>query len=311
MKGKLLFLSLTIFSIYSRAQGFSVTYSFTAVSNGTSSTGVVDPTPVPNVNGIICGSFVAVGTATAPNAGSRFSFTGWPLGATDGVDTYSTFTGALTPTVYYEVKISPVQGYTYNLNSISFAMRRSGTGVRNYAVRSSLDLYGVNLSASTGTNSKLSVVSPDIFFWNSDAASNSSDQKGSVITLGSAFSNLTDTVRFRFYAWNAEAPGGTFSIDDLVITGSISQPTYVTVPLVENQKALIIFPNPTAGSIVVNSLLKKTKIDVVDANGRIVLESSINDGETINLNTLKAGIYFVIIYSDEAIVRKKLILNDN
>ena len=211
-KLSLLILSfLFVLSLSGFGQSFSATYPFTSV---TTLSGLTDPTTVPTATGATFGSFTAVGqTATNPNATGRFSFTGQPTGATNASDV---FTGSISTTQYYEVTITPAAGYSLDLNSITFTLQRSGTGIRQYAVRSSLD-FTTNLPASISPpNTDLSVVATNIFQV-SDLTT--SAETGSTITLGAAYDALTSPVAFRFYGWNAEAGTGTFSIDDVVING--------------------------------------------------------------------------------------------
>ena len=114
-------------------------------------------------------------------------------------------------------------------NSIRLGSRfqRSGTGIRNYAVRSSVDGYAANLPASINpANANLGVGATNEFRWLSDALSTA--QNGSLITLGASFADLTSPVSFRFYGWNAEGSVGTFSIDNVSFTGSsrnVPEPT--------------------------------------------------------------------------------------
>ncbi len=192
-------------------QSFSATYPFT---NVTTTSGTTDPTPVPTPTGATFASFIAVGQPTTnPNAGGRFSFTGHPLGATNASNT---FTGSISTTQYYEVTITPTAGYSLDLNTITFTLTRSGTGIRQYAVRSSLD-YTTNLPASISpANANLSVVPTNIF----QVIDGTAAENGSTITLGSSYDAITTAVTFRFYGWNAEASGGTFSIDNVVINGN-------------------------------------------------------------------------------------------
>ncbi len=210
---KILSMAFMCAAFIAHSQSFTLTYPFSAV---TPSTGLIDPTPTPTAAGITSGSFTAVGTPSAnPNASGRFSFVGWPLGATSGVDTYSTMTGAINTGEYYEIVLTPVNGYTIALNSIIFTVQRSAAGIRNYAVRTSADGFTNNLPASVTTNTNLSVVGTNEFFWNLDALS--SAQNGSTISLFGA--TITSSVSFRFYGWNAEQSGGTFSIDNVNIDG--------------------------------------------------------------------------------------------
>jgi PKD repeat protein len=203
------------------AQSFTAMFPFTDV---TTTSGTTDPTPVPSVTGLTFSSFSAVGTPANPNAGGRFTFTDWSLGATHGSNSYAGLTGGIVLSEYYEVTVAPASGYTMTLNDIAFRIQRSSTGIRTYAVRSSVDGYATNLPASISpANPNLSVQSGDVFFYNFDSLS--SGQNGSMITLGgSSYTNISSPVTFRFYGFNAEASGGTFSIDEVTFTGSVTAP---------------------------------------------------------------------------------------
>jgi hypothetical protein len=219
MLKKILFIALIAICIKIKAQSFSGNYPFSLVTN---SSGTVDPTSVPTATGVAFGSFSANGVSANSNATVRFSFTSWPIGATSGVDTYSAMTGSINLGKYYEVTLTPINSYSISLTSITFNMRRSGTGVRNYAVRSSVDSYAANLPASVSSNTNLSVVGTNNFFWNFDATSTSADQVGSTITVsGPDYTYFVNPITFRFYAWNCENNSlGTFSIDNVTFNGS-------------------------------------------------------------------------------------------
>ena len=219
MKIKILFISLLV-SHFSWGQAFNGTYPFTSV---TTSSGLTDPTTVPTATGVTFGSFSSVGVSANPNAASRFSFTGWDTGATNGSNV---FTGAVNTAKYYQVTITPQLGYTIDISTIAFTLQRSATGIRQYAVRSSLD-YTTNLPASISPlNGNLSVVATNIF--QVLDASTTADV-GSTITLGAAYTNISSAITFRFYGFNAEvAATGTFSIDDVIINGTATKITRTT-----------------------------------------------------------------------------------
>ena len=88
-----------------QAQTALFTYQFSDVtttpSSGTSSAGG-------SATGVNFSSFTAVGTPANPNAAGRFSFTNWPIGATNGSDT---FTGGISLTEYYQFTITAPAGY--------------------------------------------------------------------------------------------------------------------------------------------------------------------------------------------------------
>lgn len=197
----------------SLAQSTLFTYAFGDVVSGTSGT-----TSAGGVaNNVTFGSFTAVGTQGQPNAGGRFSFIDWSLGATNGSDS---FTGVIDLAQYYEVTLTPDVGFSLDLDNISFVLQRSSTGIRQYSVRSSIDGFASNLAASISpANASLSVVNaPQTnIFQVTDAATGANS--GSLVTLGGLFDAITTAVTFRFYGWNAEQSGGTFSLDNVAFTG--------------------------------------------------------------------------------------------
>lgn len=215
---KKILLNALIFSgLFVNAQSFTATYDFAAT---TTVSGTTDPTPSPTVTGITCGSFVAVGTPSAnPNAPGRFSFVGWPTGAPNGATTYSSMTGAISTSEYYEVTLTPINGFTVTLNSIGFKFQRSATGVKSYAVRSSVDTYSTNLPASVTSGTNIIVAGTNEFFIVPDV---SSAYTGSLVDLTASTFSFTSATSFRFYGWNSEASSGTFSIDDVVFTGTVT-----------------------------------------------------------------------------------------
>ncbi len=280
---KLVFLLLTLFKFYLPAQLLG-SYGFSAV---TPSSGTIDPTAPPQAIGVTFGSFTAVGTSSNPTASTRFSFSDWPLGAIDGNDTLSSMTGSMDTGTYYQVDLIPVFGYSLNLSAINFIMRRSATGIRNFAVRSSVDAFSSNLPASVLSNTKISVIALNIFLWNYDAAPNSSDQKGSAITLaGPSFSTVTNVLSFRFYAWNAEQKSGTYSIDSVVVIGkAFNEPDNLnTTAIAEEDKAtdtnLLIYPNPISESVLfLESNQSLQQIELFTKEGRLVKTQLFNPPE--------------------------------
>lgn len=310
MKKLTLLLSIaTLFSTTLIAQSFTALYSFDSIK---STSGLIDPSPVPTATGVTFGSFSATGTSVNPNAAGRFSFTGWPLGATSGNDLYSSLTGAINTGEYYEVTVTPLAGFTMTLTSITFKLQRSGTGIRTYSVRSSADTYAANLPASINpTNTNLSIQTGDIFFWNLDATT--SQQNGSTISLsGTDFTNSTTAKTFRFYAWNAEATGGTFGIDTVMLNGSVTGATAITS--FSQESSISVYPNPsTNGIFTVNTgnLTDKTVVTVYNIIGKVVFSKELNSTAkaTIDLSNEANGSYFVNIQNSMESSTKKITIN--
>lgn len=198
---------------------FSLAYLFDSV---TLTSGLTDPSPLPPLSGIGISrsAFSCTGAGTPsfnPTAAGRFSFSGWTLGATNGSNIFTSAEDSTNK--YYELTVTPDQFVSLNLSSISFRLQRSGTGVRQVFVRSSVDGFASNLTATVNPANATIAVVPNNKFQITDAATTAQD--GCTITLGgSAFSGLTVPVTFRFYGINAEAAGGSFSIDNLVINGN-------------------------------------------------------------------------------------------
>lgn len=309
MRKKTSLLSIAMLSAaVSIAQNFTAVYDFTDVTN---SSGLTDPTAAPMAPGVAFGSFSATGTSANSNAGSRFSFTSWPAGATTGDDTYSSLTGTVNTSEYYGVTVGPENGYTLDLTDITFSVQRSGTGIRTYIVRSSVDGFASNLPASINpVNVKLSVATGNIFFWDQDATT--SNQNGSTITLGAAnFTNLTAPVTFRFYGYNSEGTAGTFSIDNVTFTGAANAvATSIANGFVTTATA--IYPNPSANGIfTIADFSGERIVSVYNSIGKMILTKKVNafSENTIDLSSEANGFYFITLKNNKAIETQKIIIS--
>jgi RTX calcium-binding nonapeptide repeat (4 copies) len=183
-----------------------------------------------------------------PNNGSLSAMTEGAGLTNEGITADNVFwanhwTGSsLDPIDYFEFTIQANSGFNLTLESLVFAERSSETGAKNFAIRSSLDNY-----------------TSDLF---SSAASPLNFSSHTVPLGGQNFTNSTNPIAFRFYAWGATASIGTWRIDDLQINGSIpvsiaptttnsdpkippeTQPTSPVV-MVEDNPLPTSNPNPT------------------------------------------------------------------
>ncbi|MEJ7598941.1 MAG: Ig-like domain-containing protein [Kofleriaceae bacterium] len=108
-------------------------------------------------------------------------------------------------TDYFSFSVMPAAGVSMSLLALELDERRSGTGIRTWAIRSSLDSFA----------SDLVVVSvPD------DTATRVTRR----IALPGAFLNQTMAVEFRIYGYDAEAPGGTWRLDNVEVYGFTTGP---------------------------------------------------------------------------------------
>lgn len=295
-----------------QAQSFQVTYGFPNVDP---TTGSADPGPFPSANGIQLGAFTANGVSSSPSASGRFSFTGWPTGALNGDDNFANFTGNFSPLSFYRFTIRVVNGYTLTLNTIEFSVRRSGTGPRNYSVKCSEDNFTTNLSVSTGTNTRLSVIPTDVFLWKYDSISTSNDQFGSAIHAGASMQHLTDSVTFHFYAWNAESNGGSFSIDNVKISGFVKSAADTNAVGMQhisgNEEELTVYPNPVEERFFLIRGKNISDIHLSDLSGKRIFISYLPTGDgmiRVDVGALDGGVYLLTIETEAGTIRRKVLL---
>jgi hypothetical protein len=306
MKKITLLLAMIITSAYASAQ---LLYTFDSVKT---TSGTTDPSPVPVVPGVTCGSFTAVGTPPNSQAAARFDFDSWATGSTGGAgDTiYALMTGMVNTAEYYEVTLSPQAGYTITGDSIKFSFERSSTGVRTYAVRSSLDGFTTNLTAVyLPPTTNVAVQPGNIFYLKKDIVTT---QNRNVIVLGSSFANLSAPVTFRFYGWNSEAATGTFSIDNVNFIGSSALATGFAEK--NNTAAVSVYPNPSTGIFTADlgNATGKSTISVYNIIGKVIWSREVNSGgkQSIDLSGEANGSYFMTVKNAGGTVTKKIILNN-
>lgn len=199
--------------------------------------GTIDPTPPPSFPQLTFGSFAANGLGANPRSSSLFTFSGWTTAAEPDSGKY------------FETTLTPEPGSQVTFDTITFGVRRSGTGPRDYVVRSSLDNFAVNLPAGISPDNPELQASENVFhFVNDNSATQPANVDGSTVSLGTEFGPVADPVTFRIYAYGAEQSGGTFGVDDVSISGAIS-------PVPEPEEYAAIF----AGSLGVFAWWRRRK----------------------------------------------------
>jgi hypothetical protein len=307
MKKLYTFLSVVAISAAINAQDFTATYDFAGV---TQTSGTTDPSTVPTGTNVTFGSFSVVNaefTGTGSTGAGRFAITNQPLGATTGNDVYTSLTGSIDLNKYFQVVVTPATGFKLTLDQLTFRVQRSGTGVRTYAVRTSADNFAANLGVISidPANPVLSTQANNVFFWATDETT--AGQNGSKVAA-TTVNDVTTPLTIRFYGWNAEAEGGTFSIDDVVISGSVESTTAGIAT--QEIAGLKLFPNPlTSGSslnIVSNNASDKA-VAIFDVLGKQVMSATTVRG-TVNTSNLTAGVYIVKITEGAKTATRKLVV---
>ncbi|PZP44160.1 MAG: hypothetical protein DI598_14875, partial [Pseudopedobacter saltans] len=128
------------------------------------------------------------------------------------------FTGAIDLNKYFEVTISPDNNAKLSLSLIEFVMQRSATGPRQWSIRSSLDNFKTNIASSV-SNGNVRLTGDNIFQI-ADRAYVSA-LSGNKLVLDNSFNNIVGSVSFRFYAYNAETTGGSFSLNSVRFDGKV------------------------------------------------------------------------------------------
>ncbi|MDG1194555.1 MAG: T9SS type A sorting domain-containing protein [Polaribacter sp.] len=211
----------------------------------------------------------ADGVATGVNANitaTDFSSTGVSSLSFGSSGAFSNIwsTAAIETGKYFEITLVPNAGYITNVSEINFSERRSGTGPRDYQVRWSVDDFSNSTTIAT-------VNVPD----------NKSERDGSITGLDIDVA-VGETLKIRWYGYNAESTGGTWRINDgtLNIVGTATLSSTPTVS----------FDEATSG-------VTETNVDIVTAGipiSFINYTSSVTITPTVNgASTAEPGDYIV------------------
>ncbi|MBI2514296.1 MAG: PEP-CTERM sorting domain-containing protein [Opitutae bacterium] len=192
MNARILFLALALTSAATapRAQAQLVTYTF-----GSSAS----PTTAANSVATNLGASAFSGSLGSPTTGSGTPV--YSAGSGGSFFTASAWTGSAPGSNYFEFTLTPTNGYRFDVTSISFGYRATGTGPTAIAIRSTNDGYASNLASSTLTNDGT---------WHASGAIS--------ITL----SALSSATTIRVYGSGASASGGTLRLDDVTLNGTVS-----------------------------------------------------------------------------------------
>ena len=88
-----------------------------------------------------------------------------------------------------------------------------------------------------------------------------------------------------------EGNGATFDISVGTFFWSEVRQTSIQPPSTEN--SVFVFPNPVTDSFTIGGLTESTLVSITDIHGRVVLQQTISPNETVSVNHLSAGVYFV------------------
>ncbi|MFN5982802.1 MAG: T9SS type A sorting domain-containing protein [Fluviicola sp.] len=68
-----------------------------------------------------------------------------------------------------------------------------------------------------------------------------------------------------------------------------------------------VYPNPTTSSVIVDMNVDNATIELVDAQGKVIYVSTINNGGTIDLTNAERGVYFLRVRSENGETTKRIV----
>ncbi len=127
----------------------TINYSFNGVTktSGQTDTTKLNVFPIKNLFGLDPVEFPIKAQNLSSNSTQekQFSFSKWPTGGKNNDTLMVSNTGKINLSKYYEIKIAPKKGTLIDINKLTFKIGRNKQGVKNIAVKSSLDTFKVNL----------------------------------------------------------------------------------------------------------------------------------------------------------------------
>ena len=129
------------------------------------------------------------------------------------------------------------------------------------------------------------------------------------LTQFAAWSGDVTTFRIRFADADNPATGrssgtGNIIVDDIIFEFDSSLSTEGL-----DKASFAIYPNPTKNTLHINGLITIAKVSLYDVSGKLVLESKELADNSLNVSSLKSGMYLIkITNSKNASAVKKLII---
>lgn len=215
-------------------------------------------------NGIL--SHIKRGSGISPSPGGG-SFSGVNFTLDPQVDTAD----------YYDFGIAANTSFYLSLDSVVVGERRSNTGIRKFAVRSSLDNFTSDLQV-------FDVPDTAIFRYN---------QK---VTLGEAFKNIQGgpSVHFRYYGYQAESNAGTWRLDSIRVYGVITDSPLANQSL-QSPKDFRISPNPGSDLLQIEvQTAQNEDLFIYSAKGQLMTGKRPGlASHIIDTHSWPVGLYFI------------------
>jgi len=193
-----------------------------------------------------------------------------------------------------EVTVSSID-VTNSVWAYHYMNGSDGSGTGTYAAGDYLDLTitGV-LADGTFTN--------PIVFKLADYTNGNTSIIGDWTTVDLSSLGVIKGLKFQLGALDNYTPY-YFCMDDIVYTS-----TTASVDNIDLENSISVYPNPTTNFVKISNVENST-VSIVDINGKkIFSRDNCSINETIDLQQINSGVYFVSIENNTKVVTKKLIV---
>lgn len=131
---------------------------------------------------------------------------------------------------------------------------------------------------------------------------------------GSPLLNYIETTYHYYvdYSNMSIAQYSILSANGLDVQNSFSYRTQATFPNIgienftPNQEAQV-YPNPAFSSISISNIAENTSVSILDIQGKLIKQQTINPNSSINIDDLKSGLYFATILDNDKLKTIKFI----
>ncbi|MBL7935323.1 MAG: T9SS type A sorting domain-containing protein [Bacteroidia bacterium] len=199
-----------------------------------------------------------------------------------------------------------------NINGIAFTVDFDNTLIEP----NSIYVEYQNSFLDAGQNlhfRKLDFANGKLFTATTHTVNNNVNGYGKIATLHYQIKSTLTTDQVLNIGISQADQSNAFGIISPLTSGSGSLTASIDVGLKEflNSNSISINPNPTNGSLTINSKTELQKIEILSITGQVLLsEMPTNVLHTLHLDNFANGIYFVNVYQSNRIVkREKIVLN--
>jgi hypothetical protein len=117
---------------------------------------------------------------------------------------------------------------------------------------------------------------------------------------------MTAILTVTISASNPQASNNNYCVDSVNIYTSCLQATDIK-QLAVNNKQVLVYPNPSSGSFVIETADATTCI-LYDINGREVWHQTIDGKTTVDVSSLANGMYNISVLSNDSILNKRILI---